>query len=155
MKKAIPIIAGMVICLAVGGLSGIATVDAIPNWYATLNKPSFNPPNWIFGPVWTTLYAMMGIALGLIYNATTAQSKSKAYAYFFTQLLLNGIWSILFFAMEDPPLAMLDIIILLAFIALTIKAFAPVSRAAALLLVPYLLWVTFASVLNASIWYLN
>ena len=155
MKKAIPIIVAVVGCLAIGGLSGIATADAINNWYVNVNKPSFNPPNWVFGPVWTALYAMMGIALGLVYNSTTPLSKTKAYSFFGIQLLLNGLWSILFFSMQNPAMAMVDILILLVFIGLSIKSFAPFSKTAAWLLIPYILWVTFASVLNAFIWYLN
>lgn len=145
----------VVVCVAIGGLSGFATTDAISGWYATIQKPSFNPPNWIFGPVWTVLYIMMGVALGLVWSGATKLPKQKAYAFFITQLVLNGVWSILFFAMENPPLAMADIALLLVFIVLTIKAFFPISKLAAYLLIPYLLWVSFASVLNASIWYLN
>ena len=155
MPRYVKILLSALFCLAIGGLSGFATTDAITGWYATIQKPSFNPPNWIFGPVWTVLYIMMGVALGLVWSETTKLTKSKAYTFFFIQLALNGIWSIIFFAMEQPPLAMVDIIILLVFIVLTIKAFFPINKLAAYLLIPYLLWVSFASVLNASIWYLN
>ena len=155
MPRYVKILLSALLCLAIGGLSGFATTDAITGWYANIQKPSFNPPNWIFGPVWTVLYIMMGVALGSIWSETTKLSKSKAYTFFFVQLVLNGIWSIIFFAMENPPLAMVDILLLLIFIVLTIKAFLPINKAAAYLLIPYLLWVSFASVLNASIWYLN
>lgn len=155
MPRYIKIVLSVLLCLAIGGLSGFATTDAINGWYATIQKPSFNPPNWIFGPVWTVLYAMMGVALGLVWSETTKLTKSKAYTFFFVQLALNGIWSIIFFAMQNPPLAMADILLLLVFIVLTIKTFLPINKWAAYLLIPYLLWVSFASVLNASIWYLN
>lgn len=136
-------------------MSGYATADAINGWYATIVKPSFNPPNWVFGPVWTVLYIMMGVAVGMVWSSNSEHNKRKAYTLFTVQLLLNGIWSILFFVLESPAMAMVDIVLLLILIAATIKEFYPINKVAAYLLVPYLLWVSFASVLNASIWYLN
>lgn len=156
MKPVFKIIIAVVVCLAVGGLSGFATTDAIEGWYATINKPSFNPPNWIFGPVWTTLYIMMGIAAGLIWKAGWDRAEVKlALTIFGVQLLLNGLWSIIFFSWQSPLWALVEILVLLAFIVLTIVRFKPINATAAYLLVPYLLWVSFATVLNASIWWLN
>jgi len=146
----------VVVCLAIGGLSGIATTDAIPNWYANVNKPSFNPPNWLFAPVWTALYSMMGVAAALVWHNKDAKSGVKAALIIFAvQLLLNGLWSLLFFGMQNPPLAFVEIVILWIAIVLCIRAFLPISKVAGYLLIPYLLWVSFASVLNLSIWLLN
>lgn len=156
MKPVFKIIIAVVVCLAVGGLSGFATTDAIEGWYATINKPSFNPPNWIFGPVWTTLYIMMGVAAGLVWKAGWDKAEVKsALTIFGIQLLLNGLWSIIFFSWQSALWALVEILMLLAFIVFTIVRFMPINATAAYLLVPYLLWVSFATVLNASIWWLN
>lgn len=156
MKSALKITIAVIVCLAIGGLSGFATTDAISGWYATINKPSFNPPNWIFGPVWTLLYIMMGIAAGLVWKAGWERQDVKtALGIFTVQLLLNGLWSLIFFAWESPMWALVEILVLLAFIILTIIRFKPINATAAYLLIPYLLWVSFATVLNASIWWLN
>ena len=156
MKPVFKIIIAIVVCLAVGGLSGFATTDAIEGWYASINKPSFNPPNWIFGPVWTTLYIMMGVAAGLVWKAGWDRAAVKtAMTIFGVQLLLNGLWSAIFFSWQSPLWALVEILVLLAFIILTIIRFKPINNTAAFLLVPYLLWVSFATVLNASIWWLN
>jgi translocator protein len=156
MKPALKITIAVVVCLAIGSLSGVATTDAITGWYATITKPSFNPPNWIFGPVWTILYIMMGIAAGLIWKAGWERKDVKtALGIFTAQLLLNGLWSLIFFAWESPRLALVEILVLLVFILFTMVSFKRVSTVAAYLLLPYLLWVSFATVLNASIWWLN
>ncbi|MEK7165993.1 MAG: TspO/MBR family protein [Patescibacteria group bacterium] len=137
-----------------GILGAIFTVSAIPTWYAALAKPAFSPPNFVFGPVWTTLYALMGISLYLVWISKT---KSRRYAMrlFFLQLGLNVLWSIFFFGMKNPALAFLEIIALWIAIYLTIKTFLGVSKVASYLLYPYLAWVSFASILNFSIWILN
>lgn len=137
------------LCLGVGGLGSFFTVSSIPTWYATLNKPVFSPPNWVFGPVWTILYFLMGISLYLVWQ------KKKVPAVFWVQLALNALWSIIFFGLKNPVLAMLDIAALWIAIYLTIKSFYPISKIAAYLLLPYLIWVTFASILNLSIVILN
>ncbi|CAN5307395.1 tryptophan-rich sensory protein [soil metagenome] len=143
-------------CLILGGLSGISTTSAITGWYTTLIKPAFNPPNWIFGPAWTLLYILMGISFALIWNKGWEKKEVKnALGIFIIQLVLNLIWSVLFFAMQNPAIAFIDIIILWMLIFLTIKKFFPINKIAAYLLIPYLLWVSFATLLNASIWYLN
>lgn len=137
------------ICLGVGVLGSIFTISSIPTWYVALNKPFFSPPNWVFGPVWTILYILMGISLYLVWI------KRRVPAVFWTQLLLNAIWSILFFGMKNPTLALVDIIALWVAIILTIKAFYKINILAAYLLIPYLAWASFATILNLSIVLLN
>lgn len=137
-----------------GILGSIFTVSSIPTWYATLAKPSFSPPNFVFGPVWTTLYALMGISFYLVW-VSKAKSKQHAVRLFFIQLCLNAIWSIIFFGLKNPGLAFLEIIALWVAIFLTIKAFRKISKNASDLLYPYIAWVSFASILNLSIWILN
>ncbi len=156
MKPIWKIVIAVVICLVVGSLSGVATSSAIAGWYATLNKPSFNPPNWVFGPAWTLLYILMGIAAGLVWSAGWDRKEVKAALTIFgIQLLLNGLWSIIFFSLESPLWALVEIVVLLLFIILTIIRFKPINSTAAYLLIPYLLWVSFATVLTGSILYLN
>ena len=142
--------------LLIGGVSGMATARGVQDWYPTLVKPSFNPPSWVFGPVWTLLYIMMGIAAYLVWQkGLDAEGVRAALALFALQLILNGAWSILFFGMQSPGLAFVEILVLWLFIALTLFFFWRVSPLAGLLLLPYQLWVTFAAVLNGSIWFLN
>ena len=144
------------LCLLIGFLSGISTSDNISGWYSTIQKPSFNPPNWIFGPVWTFLYILMGIALGKVWNSDiSGKEKNKAIFVFGSQLAVNALWSIFFFGMQNPFLAFIDIIILIILIVYTIKLFKPINRMASWLLYPYLAWVSFAAVLNSSIILLN
>jgi benzodiazapine receptor len=120
------------------------------------NKPSFNPPNWIFGPVWTTLYVLMGIAFWLVWKSNAEFSiKKRAMTFFIIQLVLNFFWSILFFSFHQLGLALVEIILLWTFIVFSIISFFPISKTASYLLVPYVLWVSFASVLNFAIWKLN
>jgi tryptophan-rich sensory protein len=143
-------------CLLVGALSGIATQTSVDTWYATLNKPSFNPPNWIFGPVWTLLYLLMGVAAGLVWTRGGGRAETKkALVLFAFQLLLNASWSLVFFGLQMPLAALIILVALLALIVLTALAFRKVVPAAAYLLVPYLLWVAFAGILNFKIVELN
>lgn len=137
------------LCEGAGVLGSIFTFSSIPTWYATLDKPVFSPPNWVFGPVWTILYLLMGISLYLVWQ------KKKVPAVFWVQLALNALWSVIFFGLKNPVLAMLDIAVLWVAIYLTIKSFYSISKIAAYLLLPYLIWVTFASILNLSIVILN
>jgi tryptophan-rich sensory protein len=131
-------------------------MPSIPTWYASLQKPAFNPPNWIFGPVWTTLFIMMGVAAFLVWDKGLENKKVKiSLAIFGLQLLLNVLWSILFFGLQSPLYAFIDIIMLWASILATIIYFYRISAAAAYLLIPYILWVSFASILNLSIVILN
>lgn len=142
------------ICLGAGVLGSFFTVASPPagglTWYATLNKLSFSPPNWVFGPVWALLYIMMGISLYLVVIAK-ARNREKAIFVFVLQLVLNALWSIIFFGMKNPTLALVDIAALWIAIFLTIKAFFKISKPSAYLLIPYFLWVSFASILNLSI----
>ena len=154
-RQAMILVASLLIPLAVGSLAGIATASSVTTWYATLAKPSFNPPSWVFGPVWTTLYLMMGVALFLIWRQDPTPVRNRALALFGLQLTLNFAWSFLFFAAERPDLALVNIVLLDVAIFATIHVFRPLSRPAAALLVPYLLWCLFATVLNGAIWNLN
>ncbi|SOE24163.1 TspO and MBR related proteins [Spirosomataceae bacterium TFI 002] len=150
------LIASILICQAAGIIGSFFTISSIDSWYATLNKPSFNPPSWLFGPAWITLYFLMGIALYLVWNMERRDKIWKnAIAIFSVQLILNVAWSIIFFGMEQPLLAGFEIIILWVFILLTIIYFGKLNKTAAYLLVPYICWVTFASVLNWAIVTLN
>lgn len=147
----------VIICLLVGFLSSIPTRSSISNWYTTINKPFFNPPNWIFGPVWTMLYILIGIAFGIIWSKHSKNNpETKSALWFFIfQLLLNALWSLIFFGLKNPLLAFIEIILLWLVIYETIKTFNKVDLLAGKLLYPYLAWVSFATLLNGSIWYLN
>ena len=139
----------IVLCLAVGGLGSAATMPEIRGWYAGLVKPSFNPPNGIFGPVWSTLYVLMAV------TGAAAWEDRQARRTFLIILLVNALWSLLFFGLHRPDLALLDILAYLTLLVLWIRQLWPRHRLSALLQLPHLLWVGFATVLNASIWRLN
>ncbi|MDP3973748.1 MAG: TspO/MBR family protein [Candidatus Daviesbacteria bacterium] len=143
------------LCLGAGIIGSFFTVSSIPEWYFTLNKPFFSPPNWIFGPVWTILYVMMGIALYLVLSAKWEVQSQKAVRIFAVQLILNALWSIIFFGMRNPVLALVDIVALWITIVLTIKFFSKINKLSAYLLYPYLAWVSFASILNLAVVILN
>ena len=156
MKKAAPIILAIVICELAGVVGSLFTMPSIPGWYAALTKPSFNPPNWIFAPVWTTLYALMGLAAGLVYNKGAKRPEVKqALFVFVAQLILNVLWSIMFFGAHQILGAFVIIVALLILILGTILRFVRISKPAAILIVPYLLWVGFATVLTAAVYVLN
>ena len=147
-------------CLAVvfvaGGIGSLATAKAIPTWYKGLAKPSFNPPEWLFGPAWTVLYLLMAVAAFLVWKQGFNSAGVKlALAVFLAQLILNALWSILFFGLRSPLAGLVDIIVLWLAILATIVLFFRVSSAAGILLLPYIAWVTFAAVLNAAILRLN
>ncbi len=142
-------------CLCAGGLGALWSREGLASWYPTLRKPSWNPPNWVFGPVWTALYFSMAVAAWIIWRRRDRASVALPLGLFGLQLLLNAIWSPLFFNLRSPGLALVEILLLWAAIMATILAFRRVSTAATVLLVPYLAWVTFASTLNAAIWSLN
>ncbi|OGG12741.1 hypothetical protein A2875_01945 [Candidatus Gottesmanbacteria bacterium RIFCSPHIGHO2_01_FULL_46_14] len=148
------LVLGIGLCLGAGALGSVFTTPAIAGWYQGLVKPAFNPPDWIFGPVWTTLFILMGIALYLVWTSNS-QKRVAAQKIFYTQLGFNVTWSYLFFGFHNPTLALLDIAALWIAIFLTIRAFVPISKTAAYLLFPYLVWVSFAAVLNATIVLLN
>lgn len=157
MNKITKILIVIVTCLAIGYFSGIVTRSAILDWYPTLIKPSFNPPNWIFAPVWSMLYIMMGVAAGLVWDRIDYDKETvkKALVIFAVQLALNALWSYLFFGLHNPMLAGLEIIVLWLMIYETYIQFAKINKIAGYLFIPYLAWVSFAAVLNASIWWLN
>lgn len=156
MSKVLKFIAAVLICEGVGFVSTPFTIAAIPTWYATLNKPFFSPPNWIFAPVWTSLYFLMGVAAYLVWEKGLKKKKVREALKFFTiQLGLNFVWSLLFFGLHSPLLAFIEIVVLWLAIFVTIKKFYPLSKPASYLLIPYLLWVSFAAVLNLSIFILN
>jgi benzodiazapine receptor len=144
---------GIVFVAALVG--GLVTYPSITSWYADLTKPFFNPPNWIFGPVWTVLYTLMGVSLYLVWTSKNKQPRRRAFALFGTQLVLNVLWSVAFFGLHWPFVAVLVIVALLAAIVATMMSFWPFSKRAAYLLIPYLLWVSFAMALNISISILN
>lgn len=155
MKLNLPkLVISVALCLAVGFFGSIFTVSAIPTWYAALNKPFFSPPNWIFAPVWTILYILMGISLYLLWVAKR-KGKEKAIKLFIIQLSLNFFWSILFFVLHNPLAAMTEIISLWILIFLAIRQSMSISKSSAYLLYPYLVWVSFASILNLFIVLLN
>lgn len=155
MKPVIKFIIAVAIPLTVGSISGYVTSSSVDNWFTTINKPSFNPPNWLFAPVWTTLYILMGISLYLVWQKNATHSKTRAILMFGIQLFLNFLWSIIFFGLHEPGWAFVDIVVLLFSIILTIVEFRKLSKAAAWLLLPYILWVAFATALNFAIWRLN
>jgi len=153
-RTCLKLIVSIIAVLAVGFLSSFFTSNSINSWYSTIEKPSFNPPNWIFGPVWTLLYIMIGVSLFIIWNSK-AKDKKLVYSIFAVQLGLNFLWSILFFGNQNILGAFIDIILLWIAIILNIFFAYKISKPAAYLLVPYLLWVSFASVLNFAILILN
>ncbi len=156
MNKILLFIISIVICQFAGFIGSVFTVNSISTWYTTLVKPGFNPPNWLFGPVWTLLYLLMGISLYFVWQKGTADPHIKiALLMFAAQLVLNILWSILFFGMRSPMLGLIEIALLWVFILLTITNFYHISKPASYLLIPYILWVSFAAVLNLSIFLLN
>lgn len=156
MRKIIAIIIAIAIPVTVGALSGFFTTSEITSWYAGINKPSFNPPNWIFGPVWTLLYVLMGIASYLVWKKGTDSLEVKtALLLYGQQLFFNFWWSFIFFYLHEPGWAFAEIIFLWLLILVTIFRFSKVSKTAAWLLVPYISWVSFAAILNYAIWQLN
>lgn len=156
MKAIIQIIISIAIPLSVGGLGGYFTSTSVNDWYTTLHKPSFNPPGWVFGPVWTILYVVMGISFFIVWKKNMLTPfKKKAFTFYFLQLALNLLWSFVFFYKKQPGWALAEIIILLVSIVTTTIYFFKISKIAGWLMVPYIAWVCFASILNYSIWMLN
>lgn len=139
-----------------GGLGTIFTIDAIPTWYAYLNKPFFNPPSYVFGPVWTILYTLIGISAYLVWRRHQFGKKARSFWHvYWAQLILNSLWSILFFGFKFTGLAFIEILAMWYFIVRTIQEGSKIDRWSAYLLYPYLAWVSFASLLNLSLWFLN
>lgn len=143
-------------CQLVGIISSPITAGAIPTWYQTLEKPFFSPPNWLFAPAWITLYLLMGVSVYLIWlQGWKKKAVRHALRWFWAQLALNFLWTPLFFGLRSPVLGLIDIIILDILVIITIRTFYPISKTAGYLLVPYTLWISFATALNAAIVLLN
>ncbi len=155
LKDTAVVVSAIALCQSAGAIGSVFTVKSVGTWYAGLIKPVFNPPNWVFGPVWVTLYTIMGISLYLVWKQRENKNVRKAICFFAVQLFLNAVWTPVFFGAKLLLPALVIICILCVFIMITITAFAKHSRVAAFLLFPYLLWVAFASVLNFSLWLLN
>ncbi|WP_396192502.1 TspO/MBR family protein [Flavobacterium sp.] len=157
MQKILRIALVVTTCLVIGYLSSLVTKEIMTTWYPTIIKLVFNPPNWIFAPVWTILYVMIGVAGGMIWNKleTDQENVKKAFMFFIIQLGLNALWSYLFFGLHNPFLALIEIILLWLMIFETYNQFKKIDKIAAYLLLPYLVWVSFATILNFSIWWLN
>jgi len=144
------------VCLLAGIVGSVFTVNSIPTWYAGLIKPSLAPPNWLFGPVWTLLYILMGLSAYLIWEKGWSKNEvRRALDVFGAQLILNFFWSVIFFGFRSPQYAFIEIAVLWLAIAYSIERFYRIKKSAAYLLIPYLMWVTFAAYLNYSIWILN
>ena len=155
MNKTAKLIASLLLPLTVGGIAGMFTSEAIPGWYATLNQPSFNPPTWVFGPVWTTLYILMGISLFMLWKLPASKERNKAIGVFGVQLFLNFCWSFFFFHFKMIGLALIDIVALWIMIVMMLVCFYRLKPLAAIINIPYLLWVSFATALNTAYFLLN
>ena len=156
MNKYFKVFLSIGICLLAGGLGTIFTISSIPTWYATLIKPPFSPPNYLFGPVWTILYILMGISVSIIWLKGTKTKKVRVALMFFgVQLFLNAIWSPVFFGAKSLFISLIIIGLMWLFILKTILTFGKINKTASYLLYPYIAWVSFASILNFSVWILN
>jgi benzodiazapine receptor len=152
----IKLIVCLVLTFSAAFVGSIFTREAVPDWYAALNKPFFTPPNWLFGPVWTILYLLMALSAFIVWQKGLINPAVRiALILYLIQLILNALWLVIFFGLKLPLLSFIEILLLWTAIGLTILAFARVAVLAALLLVPYILWVSFAAVLNFFIWFLN
>lgn len=149
------LVAFLAACYAVSAVGTLSAVSAIPTWYAALNKPSFNPPNWIFGPVWTVLYAMMAVAAWLVWRTAPSSRRTAALTLYALQLVLNFLWTPTFFSLHAIAAALVIIVLLWLAILVTTILFWPLNRPAAWMMLPYLAWVTFATALNFEILRLN
>jgi len=151
----IKLVASLLLPLGIGGIAGMFTSEAIPGWYASLNQPSFNPPNWVFGPVWTTLYTILGISFFLIWKLPSSKERNLAILVFLVQLLLNFCWSFFFFYFKMIGLALIDILALWTMIVVMLVRFYKLKPIASYINIPYLLWVSFATALNMAYFFLN
>jgi tryptophan-rich sensory protein len=156
IKNIAKLLSAIIICQLAGVIGSIFTSSSVETWYAELTLPSFAPPGWFIGAVWITLYTLMGISLYLIWNkGLRNKSVKEAVSIFFIQLVLNSVWSFLFFGLQSPFIAFIEIIILWIAILFTVIKFYRISKNASLLLIPYIMWVSVALLLNFSIWLLN
>jgi len=151
----VSLICWMGICFAVAGVSGLWTASEVPGWYRTLSRPAIAPPDWVFGPAWTLLYALMAIAAWLVWESAPSPLRTGGLILFLVQLILNFAWSLIFFRQHAIGAALMEVVVLWVAIGVTTLVFSRVSPAAAWLMAPYLAWVTFAAVLNATFWRLN
>ncbi|MBI2613185.1 MAG: tryptophan-rich sensory protein [Candidatus Levybacteria bacterium] len=150
------LIFSIAICQSAGLIGSVFTISSIESWYSFLNQPSFRPPNWLFGPVWTILYTLMGISLYWIWTKGTKKKEVRdALKLFAVHLVFNATWSIVFFGMHNIPLSLINIVILWIFIVITMAKFYKIDKKASLILLPYLAWVSFAAILNYNIFLLN
>ena len=154
-RDLLSLFAFIILCLAVSAGGGAITATSVDTWYQALEKPPFNPPNWVFAPVWTALYILMGIAAWRVWRLRSFEATLKAFAVFGVQLCLNLAWSFLFFGLQRTDLALVEIVILFCAIITNTIMFWRIERLAGLLFVPYVAWVTYATMLNASLWLLN
>ncbi|PIS04552.1 MAG: TspO protein [Candidatus Buchananbacteria bacterium CG10_big_fil_rev_8_21_14_0_10_42_9] len=155
MNNPIKLVVALILPQLAGAIGSFFTAPAIDSWYINLNKPSFNPPSWVFGPVWITLYILMGIAMYLIWVMPKSKTRDTALAIYLAQLVLNSLWSIVFFGWQSIGLAFGVIVILLVLVLIITIKFHQLKKIAGYLLVPYFLWGAFATILNGAIWYLN
>jgi len=154
-KEVIKLLVSIILPLGLGAIAGMFTSQSVSEWYETLNRPSFNPPNWIFGPVWTTLYILMGISLFLLWKQDVSKERNRAIIVFLIQLLLNFCWSFIFFYFNLIGIALVEIILLWISILMMLVLFYKIRPVAAYINIPYFIWVTFATILNASYYFLN
>lgn len=146
----------LILCQLAGVVGSLFTRPAIDTWYRTLKRPYFTPPDWLFSPVWITLFFLMGISLFLVWKKKEENPQARgALLLFFIQLILNALWSVLFFGLRSPLLGLVEILLLWVAILLTLQRFARISKPGAYLMLPYFVWVSFAILLNFSIWMLN
>jgi len=155
LRQAVGLGVSLVICFGAAGLGSALTTPSISGWYSALRKPSWTPPNWLFGPVWSALYLAMAIAAWLVWRRAGVSSAKIALTLFVLQLVLNVGWSAIFFTLHTPGFALAEIVLLWLLILATAASFWPVSQAAGWLMVPYLCWVGFAAALNYAVWRLN
>lgn len=156
MRLWLKILLAVLLINLLGGIGAVFTVNAIPEWYARLNRPPGVPPNWVFGPVWTLLYTSMGVAFALVWDrGEPGAARKRALIWFAVQMILNILWTPVFFGVHRLFAALVVIVLLIGAIAITMRYFAKAFRLAAWLLVPYLMWVSYATYLNAGFWWLN
>jgi tryptophan-rich sensory protein len=156
IKKIILFFVSIAIPLLAGFIGSMSTSSSVSSWYQTINKPVFNPPNSVFGPVWTTLFILMGVSLYIVWSkGLKKKGVKKALGVFGIQMLLNIAWSFLFFGLRSPLLGLIEIVVLWSAILYTIILFYRISKTASYLLIPYILWVSFAAILNFAIFLLN
>ena len=156
MKKLGKLVCSVSLCLMTGFVGSFSTMNSVKTWYADLSRPSFTPPDWTFGVVWPILYVLMGISVFMIWNQGLDKRNVKvALRIFVLQLVLNGLWAPIFFGFHMIALALIEIVLLWLAILMTILVFWRISKTATFFLFPYILWVSFAAILNTALWYLN